>query len=353
MDSKIDELGSSQQNFSTCIIFGGTGFIGVHIASFLLSSNRVDKIYLADIKPLIIKDLDSNLKSAVEKGLVQFVECDVRQKITNSELPKRVDLIINLAAIHRQPGHERNEYFETNIPGAENICEWATMVDCKNLIFTSSIAPYGEHEGQKSEATLPMPQSPYGISKLVAEKIHIAWKNSDNSRRLLIVRPGVIFGHGENGNVTRMVKAVLHGYFFYIGNKGVKKAGGYVKELVIAMFWIFDLQISSNKNFELFNFTMDPAPTLEQYVQAILKVSSKKRFIPNAPFILLNVASYIISFISKLLGIKQPIDPIRIKKLISANEILPSVLNGFGYKYHYTLIEAFEDWRKEWPEDWK
>ena len=35
------------------------------------------------------------------------------------------DLIINLAAIHRMPGHKDFEYFETNIKGAENICDFA------------------------------------------------------------------------------------------------------------------------------------------------------------------------------------------------------------------------------------
>lgn len=70
--------------------------------------------------------------------------------------------------------------------------------------FTSSIAPYGAAEELKEETTLPMPNTPYGISKLVAEKIHQTWQAGGEGRQLTIVRPGVVFGRGENGNFTRL-----------------------------------------------------------------------------------------------------------------------------------------------------
>src|SRR5690606_13352729 len=107
----------------------------------------------------------------------------------------------------------------------------------------------------KSEDSLTMPLTPYGVSKLTAEKIHMQWQAKDSaSRKLLVVRPGVIFGAGERGNVTRMVKALLGHYFFYTGNQAVRKAGGYVKELCHAMAFMLDRQDETNQPVLLFNF---------------------------------------------------------------------------------------------------
>ena len=87
--------------------------------------------------------------------------------------------------------------------------------------------PYGTSEVTKDESSLPVPACAYGGSKLAAEKIHLCWQNGDSAdRHLVIVRPGVVFGPGEGGNVSRLVKAVLHRYFFYMGNKDTRKAGG-------------------------------------------------------------------------------------------------------------------------------
>src|SRR5690606_31892986 len=88
---------------------------------------------------------------------------------------EKVDLIANFAAVHREPGHEDYEYYETNLLGAENVCAWAERVGCNKLIFTSSIAPYGPSESPKNEGSLPVPVSAYGGSKLVAEQIHQKW----------------------------------------------------------------------------------------------------------------------------------------------------------------------------------
>lgn len=57
------------------------------------------------------------------------------------------------------------------------------------MVFTSSIAPYAASEEEKYEDTLPTPNTPYGISKLVAEHIHREWQQADPNRQLTILRP--------------------------------------------------------------------------------------------------------------------------------------------------------------------
>ncbi len=115
-------------------------------------------------------------------------------------------------------------------------------VGCSRMVFTSSISPYGPSEDLKDESSLPAPETPYGSSKLEAEKIHMRWQSDLHSRRVLTLRPGVVFGPGEGGNVTRLVRSVVKGYFAYMGNRQTRKAGGYVKELCRAIRFGLDTQ---------------------------------------------------------------------------------------------------------------
>ncbi|MFR8401120.1 MAG: NAD-dependent epimerase/dehydratase family protein [Faecalibacterium prausnitzii] len=74
---------------------------------------------------------------------------------------------------------------------------FAEKYGIRKILFTSSIAPYGASEDLKTEETLPTPNTPYGISKLVAEKIHQIWQARDPARELTIVRPGIVYGKGS------------------------------------------------------------------------------------------------------------------------------------------------------------
>lgn len=329
--------------YKNCVIFGGTGFIGRHLATYLLNEVGVDNIYLADIKPL---PEDSPLQ-----GRVVYIECDVRKKITTNRLPQETELIANFAAIHREPGHENHEYYETNIPGAENVCEYASKTACKSLIFTSSIAPYGPSEQEKNELSIPTPISGYGGSKLVAEKIHIAWQKEDISRNLIIVRPGVVFGPEEGGNVTRLARATIRGYFFYMGNRKTRKAGGYVKELVRTMIWALNQNAEKKQPF-LYNFAFPKPPSVEDYVNAVKEISGTRRRTLNIPHHTLLAASYVIDFFAQLLKINHPISPVRIRKLIRSNNIIPQNLIDSGYTYKHSFHEAMKDWYSERKSDW-
>ena len=51
---------------------------------------------------------------------------------------KQIEIIYNLAAIHTTPGYE---YCETNIKGAENICNFSRQKKINTIVFTSSMAP--------------------------------------------------------------------------------------------------------------------------------------------------------------------------------------------------------------------
>lgn len=328
-----------------CVIFGGCGFIGSHLANELLKQRIADRIYLADIAPPrpdfpFLRD-----------ERVTFVHVDVREKIASEALPAGADLIVNLAAVHREPGHRPSEYFETNLLGAENVCAWAERIGCERLIFTSSIAPYGPSEEEKTESSLPVPVTAYGASKLAAEKIHIAWQAANVARRnLVIVRPGVVFGAGEGGNVTRLVRALLRGYFVYMGNCRTRKAGGYVKELVQTMLWATQKQPAGVL---LYNFSQYPIPTMQEYVETIQRVGGIRRRVFQAPYSLLYPLSWLIDACARLVRLKQPVNPTRLRKLVRSNNIVPAVLQRENYVNRYDLESALRDWKDERAVDWR
>jgi nucleoside-diphosphate-sugar epimerase len=331
-----------------CLIFGGNGFIGNHFTQFLLQNSLCEKVYLIDINATP-RSCDWHSSNVV------LISGDVRGEIVlDPFVPTEVDLIVNLAAIHREPGHLDFEYFETNILGAENICKFAERIGCKSIIFTSSISPYGVSESIKDETTLPIPVTSYGSSKLVAEKIHQIWQARDvNNRRLVIVRPGVVFGPGEGGNVSRLIKAVIHRYFFFMGNESTRKAGAYVKELCNAMWWVLQEQKINGEKVSLFNASMVPGPSIGDYVKCVCSTQGVKRFIFSMPYWLLISMAFLIDFLARPLNIKHPFSPVRIRKLIRSNNIFPTNLVAHGYSFKYSLESAFADWKKSCPEEWQ
>ena len=230
---------------------------------------------------------------------------------------------------------------KTNIRGAENVAKWAEEHNIKKIIFTSSIAPYGASENLKTEDTLPTPNTPYGISKLVEEKIHQLWQVKDDQRKLLIVRPGVVFGKGEHGNFTRLYWGIRKRYFMYTGRKDTIKACIYVKELVRFMIWQISRQDSG---VETFNCTFNPAFTIEAICNAMMKSTGLKRHIPLIPSSILLIVSSVLGVLGgKMIGIH----PARVKKLMISTNISGKKITESGYPFHYSLGEAIEDWYKD------
>ena len=337
---------------ANAVIFGGTGFIGTFFARHLIEDHQFSKVYLFDNEPMA--DKESALRKMLVASFVQItiVEGDVRTKI--DWMPSEpVDLVANFAAVHREPGHRQYEYYECNLLGAENVCDWAERIGCNRMIFSSSIAPYGPSEMVRDEQSIPVPESAYGGSKLAAEKIHQIWQNKCQQRQLVIVRPGVVFGPGEGGNVSRLIKAVRNRYFFYMDNKQTRKAGIYVKELCRAMMWVLNSEKAQAEGVSVFNMSMNPGPSIQEYVEAIARVADIKVWVPSVPRVLLFIVAYIIEIVARPLGIQHPFSPVRIKKLIRSNNILPTYLVEQGYQYKYSLDDAFVDWKKDCPEEWQ
>lgn len=307
---------------SNALLFGGSGFIGSH----MLKMNG-GKGLVFDIKKSLI---DHN----------EFEYLDVRVPITTSYTPTTEDVIFNLAAVLKNPGHEPQEYYETNILCAENVCNYARDHGINTIVFTSTMSVYGTSESEKTEESLPMPDTPYGISKRIAELVHEKWLNEDiENRKLIVVRPVVVFGQWEDGNYTRLLHAIQKNRFFYPGRKDTIKASIYVKDLAKVLF---ELPDKLSNGLHLYNAGNLNNPTIAEIVKTMADEMGKssKVLVLNKKLLLL--AGF---FLKNFFG-KKEYDPDRIKKLTVSTNINSNKLHKL-VKFDFSLSEGVTDWLKD------
>lgn len=336
------------------VIFGGTGFLGTHLSTHLLNANLAEKIYLVDIHPPRTAPYAARMQEGLKSGRIEHIVHDLRTPIPHDLIPGPTpEIFINIAALHREGEYSDAEFFETNVTEAETVCDYAAAIGCNRIVFTSTISQYGIRDEKLNEKSLSIPSTPYGISKALAEKIHQIWLAGDEKRRLITIRPGVLFGPGEAANVTRLARSVIKGYFAYVGNQKTRKAGGYIKELCHVIEFALTHEENSGDRFTLMNFSVYPTPCLEQYVDAVRQTCKIRRHPIQVPRSLLLWSSYVIAGIAGIFRIKQPITPLRVHKVYRNTHFEAERLHELGYEWKYTLEDAFEDWLKDAPEELK
>jgi GlcNAc-P-P-Und epimerase len=318
---------------SSCIIFGGAGYIGTKLIERFVQTKRFSKIYIADIKPSPLN----------EKNVVAQV-VDVRKRITITGLEEPVEWIFNLAAIHREPGHRAEEYYETNILGAQNVCAFAEEIGCKNIFFTASISVYGPTIKETSEDCLTTPNTPYGISKLTAEYIHQLWAAKKEERRLVSVRPGVIYGPDDPGNILRMIKAVKKGYFFLPVTPTLKKSYGYIYGLLDSMTFMMD----RHDKVVIYNYVEKETETLGNMIKIVNRSLGFNGRLIRVPFFMLKTAASLLYRINPNLN---GIHPERVKKVARPTHIIPLVLQKMGFTFRYDFEKSLSHWKSERPAD--
>ena len=318
----------SEDKSQSAVVLGASGFIGTRLVRRLAEAGNC--VTAVDIVP-----------PRERMNGVTYVTADVRQPLA-AELGAGASAIYNLAAVHRTPGHPANEYYETNVFGACHATALAEACNIPLIVFTSSISVYGPTEEVRTEASAPTPTSDYGRSKLMAEKIHQMWRKARPDRRLVTVRPGVVFGPGEGGNYTTLANALRRGPFVYPGRRDTVKSGGHVDELLRCLAFA----VARDEPEILFNFAFPQESTTADIVAAFGRVTCQPRRPMTAPLApLLLIAS--LFEVAAMVGLKTPIHRERVLKLVHSTRIAPQWLLANGYDFELDLMSSLENWAQE------
>jgi UDP-glucose 4-epimerase len=147
------------------LVVGGAGYIGAHIAWLLQEGGYQVRIY---------DDFSNGLKSRVEGKFRDVVIGDVLDRKLLVDSLAGIDGVIHLAAKKAVGESVSNplKYYENNVGGTLNILAAMSVNGVKNLIFSSTAAVYSPSEKLTiSEDDKTEPLSPYGQTKLLAEKL--------------------------------------------------------------------------------------------------------------------------------------------------------------------------------------
>ncbi|MFK7946497.1 MAG: NAD-dependent epimerase/dehydratase family protein [Saprospiraceae bacterium] len=316
---------------------GASGFIGSH--------------FHKAINNTIITNLD--LREPKFKHNADYIKGDIRIKedVEKAIEASQPEVIVSLAAEHKDFGINREDYFRTNEYGTQVICEAATKYGIKNIVFYSSVAVYGGNTEPSTEQMPPNPNLPYGESKLAGEKVLKKWAAEDASRSVLIIRPSVVYGERNIANMFRLINQIRAGRYFHIGKGDNVKSIVYVKNIVDATLFLMK---QMKTGVDIYNYADEPQLTSREIASAITESLSKREPI-TLPYWAVYTMGIPFDILIKWTGKDFPISTNRVKKFCTetyhkANKVLEA-----GFKPKYSTIDGLKnmvEWRnKEYKED--
>ena len=126
-----------------CLITGGGGLIGSHIADALAAEQAAEIVVLDSF----VRGSRENLKGAVARGNVSVIEGDIRDRHLLSRAFKGIDVVFHQAAIRiTQCAEEPRLAFEVLAEGTFNVLEAAVAAQVRKVVLASSASVYGMAE---------------------------------------------------------------------------------------------------------------------------------------------------------------------------------------------------------------
>ncbi|MDC7226171.1 MAG: NAD-dependent epimerase/dehydratase family protein [Spirochaetales bacterium] len=304
-------------------VIGGSGFIGSRLTNRLNDNGDSFRIVDKVQSPFFIKEcLTADVRDIEE----------LRRKLENS------DVVINLAAEHRDDVSPKSLYDEVNIDGARNVCKACEDLNINKIIFTSSVAVYGFAPICTDETGKINYFNDYGRTKWEAEEVYREWYNKDpKNRSLIIIRPTVVFGERNRGNVYNLLKQISSGLFPMIGNGKNYKSMAYVEN--VAAFIQFCVE--SQSGYKVFNYIDKPDFDMNRLVAHVKKSLGKN---PNTgfhwPYFLGLFGGYCFDLLAKISGKKLPISSIRIKKFCANTMFEPNNIKSTEFQPPVSIEEG-------------
>lgn len=306
-------------------IIGGSGFIGTRLCG------RITKKINADFS-IVDKSPSAVFPDKYKRADVRLVE-ELRLAITKGTV------IVNLAAEHRDDVKPLSLYDEVNVAGAKNICAVARERNVSTIVFTSSVAVYGFAPIGTDESGTISPFNDYGRTKFEAEQIFKAWQSEDSlNRTLVIVRPTVIFGEQNRGNVFNLLRQIASGLFVMVGDGQNRKSMAYVEN--VAAF--LEYCLSFKPGVHIYNYIDKPDFDMNSLVRAINRMLGKSdRISFRLPYAVGLIVAKAFDLMAVVTSKRFPVSAIRVKKFC-ANSVYETALRNLDFVAPWSLTQALE-----------
>lgn len=298
------------------LLIGGAGFIGSALKKELKNFRILDKICEGS----------------------EF--CDVTKKQTLNHKITTNDKVVLLAAEHKDDVYPHSLYFETNVQGTINVLHEMDKVGCKHLIFTSSVAVYGLNKHNPDENYPVDPFNHYGKSKWEAEKVIKNWyDHNPDGKSVTIIRPTVVFGEMNRGNVYKLIRQIYTGKFLMIGKGQNKKSMAYVGNLVAFIKHRLELV---DEGYHVFNYVDKPDLTMSSLLSLIEKYLNIKNPSIRVPIWLGYLVGLSCDLLAYITRKKFTISSVRVKKFVATTQFSSTKVHSSGFKAPYSLEEGLK-----------
>ena len=216
----------------------------------------------------------------VGKNLISFFdeEYQINSFVRNEDLCINEDIVIHLAGKAHDIKNTSNpkEYYEVNTELTKKVFDAFILSHAKVFITLSSVkAVADEVEGELTEAFIPNPVTHYGKSKLLAEN-YILSKDIPAGKRVYILRPCMIHGAGNKGNLNLLYKFVSKGIPWPLGAFDNKRSFCSIDNL---LFILRELIENESIPSGIYNLSDDEAISTNELISFIADSKHRKPMI--------------------------------------------------------------------------
>ena len=226
---------------------------------------------------------------------------------------------------------------------------YARQARINKIVFTSSVAIYGFAPADTGEEGEPNYFNDYGRTKYLAEQVYKKWQAEDpDNRSLVIIRPTVIFGEGNRGNVCNLFTQIARKRFVMFGDGKNRKSMAYVENVVAFLEYSLDFP----PGLHIYNYVDKPDLDMNTLVSTARKALFGKANVGvRLPKFVGVGIGYLADGIAKITGKSLPVSSIRVKKFLGTTQFGSSV-HRTGFVAPVKLEDAIEQTlRYEFIED--
>lgn len=304
-------------------MIGASGFVGTRLID-LLKDDKQYEIKNIDLQP-----------SHFFNDITVIGDVREQEKI-DSEL-KGYDAVVLLAAQHRDDVSPTSLYYDTNVGGMEVTLRAMEKNGIKRIVFFSSVAVYGLNKENPDENHPADPFNHYGKSKWQAEQVLQKWYETHADWNIDIIRPTVIFGERNRGNVYNLLKQISSGKFLMVGNGKNRKSMAYVGNIVAFVKYLID---NVTDGYNVFNYIDKPDTDMNNLVAHVSKVLNKHIPATHFPYWLGMLGGYCFDALAFVTRKKLTVSSVRVKKFCATTEFDATKVHSCGFKAPFTLEEG-------------